>query len=131
MAPSYLDILPTMKISPNDGGTEYHQPTDSVVDVSSYTEAAIFAVVQNMSGSGTAVVTLDTAADNRTEQFLELGDVVSYTTAPSFPDATYCYFAGSSAASNTPGFGRYLRVKVAFGAAGDSLTLGIKAVLKP
>lgn len=132
---SQAEILPTTKVTPNDGGTTWFQPVDSVIDVSSFSEAAFVTMIQGMTGSGTAAVTVLTAIENRDEHFLECGSgatIVTINGTPgSYPQKFFNYFAGSGTASATPGFARYLRIKVDFAQATDTMTLGVKAVLKP
>jgi hypothetical protein len=122
-----LELLPMTNIDE----TSWSQPLDSIVDVSGYTEAGMMIDIPNMNvASGTTTIQIATAVDNRDEQYVPMYDL-QYTAAPSEPKK-WLYFADScdNGQNQTPGFARYLRVLVDQ-QSGSSVTLGIKAVLKP
>ena len=89
----------------------------------------IYAIDRN--GATTNIV-LETAVDNQEDRYAELLDVVSLAADPaSLPANYYVYLSGPGAAgSGQPGFARYLRVKVGQNS-GASITLDVKAILKP
>jgi len=125
------EVLPTAKLTPNDGSTTYKQPTDSLKDYSAYSEAGLVLTVQNMViNSGTIKVYIDTAIDNIDELFFEHTELQTYTSAPSYPAVDFAYFAGASGLASPPGFCSYLRVRVDLADATNSITMGVKGVFK-
>ena len=114
--------------------TEFDQPRDEVIDISQFTEAAVLLTAIEMDrNGGTTSVILDTAVDLAEDRWAELCTIKSFTADPaSFPHNELVYLGGPGAGggSDHPGFARYLRV-IIDQAAGASITLDVKAVLKP
>ena len=113
--------------------TSYQQPKEEAVDVSQYTEASIFLTVYALNlNSGTTTVDIQTAVDNQDDRYMTLATIATISGAPgSFPATYNIYLAGpGEAGTNQPGFARYLRV-VASQAAGASITMDVRAILKP
>jgi len=109
------------------------QPKEDAVDVSQYTEAAIIATVYALdrNGANTTIVELITAVDNSEERYVVLNGVASLSADPASYPATYMvYQAGPGVGDEACGFARFLRVQVVQ-AAGASITLDVKAILKP
>lgn len=135
-----VELLPVTRLLPNAGGvglgaTEYLQPTDTIVGVAGYREAMLLMVVHDLSfGMGmTLTVSLQTALDNREDHYVELAELVQYSSfsPPTPPDKTSVYLGQSTSGSSTaPGFGRFLRLHVAGGSAW-TLTVGVKLLMKP
>ena len=111
--------------------TAFEQAGETVVDVSGYTEAGLMIHITNMDvNSGTTTITVETAIDNYDDQWHDLV-TKTYTSNPELPTTVFYYLAGSTTGSSTaPGFARYLRAKVDQ-ASGASITLGVKALMKP
>ena len=80
--------------------------------------------------TGTVTVVIQTAMENVDSSYKDYVEILTNITGT---EEYYGYLAGASnAGSNaTPGFARYLRVKVEFNASTDSVSMGIKALLKP
>jgi hypothetical protein len=125
-----VELLPLNMVSV----TSFQQPTDSVVDVGNFIEASIILnVVALNRNSGTTKVMLQTAIENRDEQYADLTELASFAADPgSYPYVYHVYLAGpgAGAGSNRSGFGRYLRASVTQ-ASGAVITLGIRAIVKP
>ena len=128
-----VEILPMTRIY-GGAGEEWEQPTDSVVDVSGYTEAAIIMVVQSLEVSGgTVTVHLNTAIDNRGDHYLGLTEIGTWSANPSdYPVHQYKYLHGSTyGPSDAPGFARFLRLHAVGTNAGWHITFGVQALMKP
>ena len=111
---------------------EFIQPKEEAIDLSQYSEAAIMATLFEFTrNGGTTTITLQTAVDNQDDRYVDLAELASITGDPSTPYTRYIYLAGPGAAgADQPGFARFMRVKITQ-AAGASIALDVKAILKP
>ena len=108
------------------------QSKEEAIDISQYTEAAIIATLYEFTrDGGTTTITLQTAVDNQDDRYVDLADLAVITTDPSVPFTQYVYLGGPGVAgTDQPGFARFMRVKITQ-AANATITLDVKAILKP
>jgi hypothetical protein len=124
-----VDLIPVTTISTES----FIQTSDTIVDVSGYTEAAIltqtFAI--DMAGD-TTEIWLDTAIENRTGQWSEIGPLETFPSSPppTVPLTSMKYLQGTTSNGVWTGFGRYLRIRVHQGP-GASITFKVTALMKP
>ena len=123
-----VELIPLIQID----GALFVQPTDSVVDVSGYTEGFVQWTIAQISRNGQPVIILvQTAIDNREEAYMTIASVTYAADPAVIPHLEHLYLAGSTnGASSAPGFARYLRIRVDQDP-GASITIQAKAVLKP
>jgi hypothetical protein len=131
-----VELLPMTRIS-GSAGEVWRQPTDSVVDVSGYTEAAIVLFIQSLDvadQSGQITIQLDTAIENREDHYVPYVtlDTLTYPNPTTYPVHVYCYLKGSTTGgSAAPGFARFIRVSVTGTHEGWHIAAGVQAVMKP
>ena len=113
--------------------TGFVQPKEEAVDISQYTEAALMLTVYALNrNSGTTTIKVETAVDNQDDRYIDLAELADLTSDPGAFPATYMiYLAGPGVAgTGQPGFARFMRVALTQ-AAGASITLDCRAILKP
>lgn len=76
------------------------------------------------------VIKLQTAIENRDDQWADHATLATYTSQESFPQTKHFYLFGSSNSNQFCGFARYLRVKVTQYSS-STLTLSVRLLLKP
>lgn len=131
---SLYDAKTVTKITPNDGDSTYFQPLDELASLDTALEVAVAGVVQNRGGTDTVTISLETSNIKNTDTFTTIAQVAELTgamPAADFPAPFFAYLGGASGASATPGFGRYLRIKVDFDNPSDFVTFSMNMLLKP
>lgn len=133
-----IELLKTTRFS-FTAPDSWTQESWEAVSLAGYSEVAVLIQIYEASlSSGTLEVTLQTALEKHDDAFVDLvsltGGTISGT--PSLPLKYYRYLAGAgtNGGSDNPGFGQYLRVKVAATGTGSpavTATIGVKALLKP
>lgn len=111
----------------------FEQTGEAADNVSAYTEAAVITTVfaGTVIGGSTTSVWLQTAVDNTMERYADLAKLCEYTADPPEIEVHMKYLAGpGEGGTNTPGFARYLKIRVDQDVASD-LRFDVRAILKP
>ena len=111
---------------------DWGQDLTQLDDLSGYSEAAILLLISQFSNaSGNTIIGLRAGIDRHDQHFASYVTLATIGTSLTTPAVYYVYLAGpGTGGSGTPGFPPYLRVFVAQDN-GDSVTLEVKAILKP
>lgn len=131
------EIVRTTKTSNQD----WTQEAEEAIDASGFTEGAFVVTVHCGAITGDdAVVILQTAVDQSSEEFFDVGKLATIPegTTITTPLQYYTYFAGAgvgvqgstAVATDYPGFARFLRVRIS-GSGVAGLVFSVKALLKP
>jgi len=130
---TYAEIHEMLLIKP-DGNNEYIQPLETVKDFSAYSEAFVDLLVTAIErDAANIVVKLQSAVINEEEYYVDLhsSDWVTFSADPTLPSHTSDYLNGTNASGTQgPGFAKYIRVKVEFSTANQSIVLAVRAIFK-
>ena len=124
-----VTLLETTKVT---AYPDWGQDLNQLEDLSDGIEAGIVMLISQFSNaSGNTVIGLRAAIDKHDQHFANYVTLATIGTSLTTPAVYYVYLAGpGTGGSGTPGFPPYLRVFVAQDN-GDSVTLEVKAILKP
>lgn len=104
-----IDFVPHMLFE----GATYQQPLHSVVDVSGYTDAAIFLHVPFADlDNNPAFLRIKTAADNREDRYRQILYIELDPAEISLPYCHMVYLTAAGDSGDFHGFDRYLRIEL-------------------